>query len=171
MAGLQKKKIAEACIYCGNEGNTRDHVPPKLLFPKPRGPMVTVPACLTCNKCIEKDDVLFAVASCLEADLKHPAATHVWESTYVHSHAKPSNPTHRPRTQLHHCFVISTLPVSVVFKRPPLRTAAQIHLPTLVVQSNVPGLHHTPARSEASTVRQFPPPPPIPQDSCCAQGR
>jgi len=42
--------------------------------------MVTVPACLKCNKSYEKDDVLFAVASCLDAYVEHPQAMRVWES-------------------------------------------------------------------------------------------
>ena len=81
MARLTGQSVVELCIYCGQEADTRDHVPPKLLFPKPRTKMVTVPACLQCNKSYEKDDVLFAVASCLDAYIEHPQAMHVWESS------------------------------------------------------------------------------------------
>lgn len=48
----------QLCIYCQKAGaTTRDHVPPKLLFPKPRpSTLVTVPACEPCNKQAELDD-------------------------------------------------------------------------------------------------------------------
>ena len=49
------------CIYCGVEdGTTRDHVPPKAFFPKPRpSNLITVPACKKCNKLTEKDEEHF----------------------------------------------------------------------------------------------------------------
>lgn len=75
------KKVSEPCIYCGQDAATRDHVPPKCLFPKPRTEMITVPACLKCNKSYEKDDVLFAVAACSEAYNDHPQAARAWETS------------------------------------------------------------------------------------------
>jgi hypothetical protein len=46
------------CVYCGREKKvTRDHVPPKLLFPAPLPPnLLTVPCCRTCNASFQKDD-------------------------------------------------------------------------------------------------------------------
>ena len=41
--------------------------------------MVTVPACLKCNKSFEKDDVLFAMATCGESYMDHPQALRAWE--------------------------------------------------------------------------------------------
>ncbi|MDB5309090.1 MAG: hypothetical protein JWO38_3292 [Gemmataceae bacterium] len=52
------------CIYYESAaGLTRDHVPPKALFPKPRpGNLVTVPACFRCNSSAGLDDDYFATA-------------------------------------------------------------------------------------------------------------
>lgn len=44
------------CTYCDEIGDSKDHVPPKLLFPKPRSEMITVPACLRCNQKFARDD-------------------------------------------------------------------------------------------------------------------
>lgn len=69
-----------SCIYCGSSDNlTSDHVPPKCLFPKPRGPQITVPACRTCNQSYQKDDEYFAMATTVEAYIDHPVAFQVWE--------------------------------------------------------------------------------------------
>lgn len=55
------KDANQKCIYCSNEkATTRDHVPPKSFFPKPRpSDLLTVPCCLKCNKATEKDEELF----------------------------------------------------------------------------------------------------------------
>ncbi len=55
------KDDKQKCIYCSNEvAATRDHVPPKCFFPKPRpSDLLTVPCCLGCNKSTEKDEELF----------------------------------------------------------------------------------------------------------------
>lgn len=81
MAEIPSREAIESCIYCGQEANTRDHVPPKCLFPKPRPPMITVPACLACNKSYEKDDVLLAIATWGEAYIEHPQAMRVWQES------------------------------------------------------------------------------------------
>ena len=46
------------CIYCGkNPASTRDHVPPKSFFPRPRpANLITVPSCEDCNNIYGKDD-------------------------------------------------------------------------------------------------------------------
>ncbi len=46
------------CVYCQEVvGSTDDHVPPALLFPKPRpSDLITVPACPQCNAGFEKDE-------------------------------------------------------------------------------------------------------------------
>ncbi len=45
---MSKKQL---CVICGkNLATTRDHIPPKSIFPKPRpGDLITVPACKECN--------------------------------------------------------------------------------------------------------------------------
>lgn len=49
------------CVYCGNEnGITKDHIPPKALFAKPRPhDLITVPACEKCNSGFNLDDDYF----------------------------------------------------------------------------------------------------------------
>jgi len=46
------------CIYCGkNPASTKDHVPPKSFFPRPRpANLITVPSCGDCNNMFGKDD-------------------------------------------------------------------------------------------------------------------
>jgi hypothetical protein len=52
--------IKPSCVYCGNNpGTTRDHVPPKGLFAKPRPHLVTVPCCDECRKGQSLDDEYF----------------------------------------------------------------------------------------------------------------
>jgi hypothetical protein len=57
------------CAICGErDGTTRDHVPPKAIFPKPRpNNLVTVPACLECNNGASDNDDLFKVFLSLQA--------------------------------------------------------------------------------------------------------
>jgi len=45
------EEMSEQCAICGIRlANTKDHVPPKNLFPKPRPQnLITVPACYSCN--------------------------------------------------------------------------------------------------------------------------
>ena len=52
------------CAYCGERRElTRDHVPPKCLFSKPRPPdLVTVPCCEPCNRELSKHDEYFRIA-------------------------------------------------------------------------------------------------------------
>jgi len=54
------------CTYCNLLANTKDHVPPKLLFPKPRPQLITVPACSMCNQKASKDDEYFRLVTALE---------------------------------------------------------------------------------------------------------
>lgn len=51
------------CAYCGIKlAETRDHIPPKGIFNKPRThDLITVPACSTCNHGFSSDDELFKV--------------------------------------------------------------------------------------------------------------
>ena len=52
------------CVYCGEERElTRDHVPPRCLFSKPRpSDLVTVPCCPDCNRELAKHDEYFRIA-------------------------------------------------------------------------------------------------------------
>ncbi len=54
---------AKTCAYCGRPAETRDHIPPKALFPQPLPDaveLVTVPCCHQCNQGVADDDKYFA---------------------------------------------------------------------------------------------------------------
>lgn len=55
------KKKNKLCFLCGKEGaDTRDHIPPRGIFPlRPEGQLITVPAHKMCNAKYQKDDELF----------------------------------------------------------------------------------------------------------------
>jgi hypothetical protein len=60
-----KTPHGEQCAYCGSIAVvTRDHIPPKLIFSKPRpNNLITVPACPTCHSTTtSKDDEYFRLA-------------------------------------------------------------------------------------------------------------
>lgn len=62
MASLNSKQ--NECVYCGRvfANLTKDHIPPKLLFAKPRpSNLITVPSCQECNSAFQKDDEYFQV--------------------------------------------------------------------------------------------------------------
>jgi hypothetical protein len=61
----RKPELKEGeCAYCGNRRElTRDHVPPRCLFSKPRpSDLVTVPCCGPCNRELSKHDEYFRIA-------------------------------------------------------------------------------------------------------------
>src|SRR5258708_2493605 len=51
------------CAYCGEWRElTRDHVPSRSLFSKPRpSDLITVPSCFSCNNGVSKDDEYFNI--------------------------------------------------------------------------------------------------------------
>ena len=59
------------CTYCGRKRQiTKDHIPPKNLFPKPRpSDLITVPCCLECNQRISKDDEYFRLVITMRYDV------------------------------------------------------------------------------------------------------
>ena len=59
----RSEKSPPLCIYCRTaKADTRDHVPPEVLFPIPKpSTLVTVPACRACNRGFQKDDEVFAL--------------------------------------------------------------------------------------------------------------
>ena len=69
------------CAYCGDVGIvTRDHVPPKGIFPKPRpANLITVPACPKCHsQQTSRDDEYFRNTLNVREDLsKHPGVLKV----------------------------------------------------------------------------------------------
>lgn len=48
------------CCYCHKPATTKDHIPPRNIFPKPRpNNLITVPSCKTCNEDPSLDDEYF----------------------------------------------------------------------------------------------------------------
>jgi hypothetical protein len=74
------------CIYCGADENlTADHVPPKALFPEPRpSDLITVPACVSCNRSYAKDDEYFRVAILAQTVTdRDPGAARLWDEKVI----------------------------------------------------------------------------------------
>ncbi len=76
-----KKKKKGLCIYCGKiKEITKDHVPPKGLFPEPRpSDLITVPSCVECNKETEKDEDYFRATFMFSNAGISPAGKKLWE--------------------------------------------------------------------------------------------
>lgn len=73
------------CVYCGRVGIvTRDHIPPKNLFSKPRPDnLITVPSCVPCNKGCERDDEYFRLMLIMRVDVgSHPEYDNLWPVVY-----------------------------------------------------------------------------------------
>ena len=58
------KKKSNICAYCGGlDPTTKDHIPPRNLFPKPRpSNLITVPCCKSCREGWSDDDEYFRAA-------------------------------------------------------------------------------------------------------------
>lgn len=72
------------CVYCENfKTITKDHVPPKNLFKKPRpNNLITVPACHDCNKGASEDDEYFRTVMAFREDTyEHPEVKKLYEKT------------------------------------------------------------------------------------------
>ena len=73
MAARQKKKL---CVYCRSPKDlTRDHIPPRSFFPKPRpADLITVPCCVECHRGFTKDDeYLRNLLIFVDGNERHPA--------------------------------------------------------------------------------------------------
>jgi hypothetical protein len=64
--------MTELCTYCDSPATTRDHVPPKAVFPKKPRPqnLITVPSCEDCNTKFGEDDELFSLFITLQAGME-----------------------------------------------------------------------------------------------------
>lgn len=73
------------CAICGErEGTTRDHVPPKAIFPRPRPDnLVTVPACPECNNGASDHDDLFKVYLSMQAAGNNEIARRLFQEKTV----------------------------------------------------------------------------------------
>lgn len=71
----------EICGYCGNPSpTTRDHVPPKGIFPPPRpSDLVTIPACTSCNQSASETDERFRAYLSLHVGVDTPTTRQLWD--------------------------------------------------------------------------------------------
>lgn len=79
---MAKKRKFGVCVFCGQETRlTKDHIPPKNIFPKPRpNNLITVYSCENCNLGTGKDDEYFRLITTIREDaLKHPEANRILE--------------------------------------------------------------------------------------------
>jgi hypothetical protein len=83
--------MTDKCIYCGDRGRlTRDHIPPKCLFPKPRpSDLITVPCCETCNGSFSSDDEYFRTVAVLGDYVQNHIAAEELLPTISRSLARP----------------------------------------------------------------------------------
>lgn len=77
----------KVCAICGwRKATTKDHVPPKSIFPKPLPVrMVTVPACAECNNGSSRLDERFRIRLALDAGYKNSEATRMWKEGALRS--------------------------------------------------------------------------------------
>ena len=73
-------QIEKCCYLCGStEKLTREHVPPRGLFPKPKpGNLLTVPCCLPCNNKASRDVEYFRLATSTLIN-KNAQGTRAWK--------------------------------------------------------------------------------------------
>lgn len=85
----KQKPLSGECVYCGKPATSRDHVPPRNLFPGPQpSALVTVPSCDACNQGASLDDEYFRLIVALRHDLDHPDAK-IARETAVRSLSRP----------------------------------------------------------------------------------
>ncbi len=69
-----------SCYLCGKPATTKDHVPPKALFPKPRpSSLHTLPCCTSCNTAYSFDEEHFRTNVAMLSNPQH--ARQIWEAT------------------------------------------------------------------------------------------
>ncbi len=73
----------DICGYCGNPSpTTRDHIPPKGIFPTPRpDDLITVPSCASCNQGASASDERFRASLSLHVGVDAPSTSRLWEQT------------------------------------------------------------------------------------------
>src|SRR5262249_28139155 len=71
----------DVCAYCGAPSpETRDHLPPKGVFPSPRpNDLITVPSCGPCNHGASVRDERFLAYLSLQVGIDTPVTTRLWD--------------------------------------------------------------------------------------------
>lgn len=81
----------EICFDCGKLATTRDHIPPKNLFAKPRpSNLITVPACESCNGDTKLDDEYFRLTVASAEGVNEAAAKVVAQRILPRSRERPA---------------------------------------------------------------------------------
>jgi hypothetical protein len=76
----QFRKAQKQCVFCGcRPATTRDHVPPKALFVRPRPKLITVPACEVCNGEASEHEERFKVFLSIKDGPHTPALQDFWQ--------------------------------------------------------------------------------------------
>lgn len=77
---MKRKTQHCLCAYCGAPAETKDHIPPKCLFAKPKpSNLITVPSCQRCNLSDSGDDEYFRLMLSLKHDVyPHQDITKMW---------------------------------------------------------------------------------------------
>lgn len=88
---MSKSRRKQICTYCGERaGTTRDHIPPKGLFAKPRPNLITVPCCELCRESQSLDDEYFVrMISMRSGTADNPSASAARDSA-LRSLTKPA---------------------------------------------------------------------------------
>jgi hypothetical protein len=72
---------ADICAYCGTSSpTTRDHIPPKGIFPSPRpDDLITVPCCISCNQGASARDERFRAYLSLHVAMDTSSTSRLWD--------------------------------------------------------------------------------------------
>jgi hypothetical protein len=75
------KDFTESCAYCGSEfPTTRDHIPPRSIFPAPRpDDLITVASCASCNQGASESDELFRAYLSLHVGIDTTVTKRLWD--------------------------------------------------------------------------------------------
>ena len=80
------------CVYCGSGDEiTRDHIPPKNLFPEPRpSDLITVDSCRQCNQTASMDDEYFRWVLIVRNQAgEYPDAHEIFDGSVLRSIGRP----------------------------------------------------------------------------------
>ncbi len=68
---MSQPSAAKLCAYCDADATTRDHIPPRSIFPRPwPSDLVTVPSCEDCNGGASLDDEIFRLFLVLREEVE-----------------------------------------------------------------------------------------------------
>lgn len=81
--------VKRSCVYCGDKGDSRDHVPPKSFFARPRpSDLITVPSCKQCNGGASQDEEYFLACYMLGVAGATDAGRRLWDEKLARMYAR-----------------------------------------------------------------------------------